>query len=175
MRIFINSSDNPAFEELYIAVKPLHGHHVEFDDFQSILSGLSWAEYLGTIFESYSLISYRQLTIYWDAEKLVYVVTDRCRLMAPVHQRTLMMLRLQERSSHILLSSMHIELILRTEMQAHLEEFCDSYESSGDEIEHIVNQIRPLLGHRLELDIPTIAALSARIDDARLSFVLQSF
>lgn len=173
--ILIVEGENSALDELYLALKHMHGLHIYIQEFRNVLSGLNHRQELCKIFIQHTVVTNRSLIIEWVADEAAYHVTDRLRILAPLHLRMLMHLRQEAEGTQTIFSKKLIKHIFRETMEFASTEVEDVFDLSDAELAYIYYQLHHLLGRRLDLDIRCIAGVSALIEEAHFAYVLKDF
>ncbi|AFM13305.1 hypothetical protein [Turneriella parva] len=173
--IFIVAGENSALDELYPALKHMHGLHVDIQELRNVLSGLYHRQELCKIFSQHTVVTNRSLSIEWVADEAAYLVTDRLRILAPLHLRILMHLRQEAEGTQTIFSKKLIKHILRETMEFASTEVEDVYDQSDAELVYIYCQLHHLLDRRLDLDTNSIAEVSALIEEAHFAYILENF
>lgn len=174
-KILMASGENPALEELHLAIRHHHGQHIGVKDLHNILASLYYRQELCKIFRDHTMVVHRGLAIDWVGEKAAYHITDRLRILAPVHLKIIMYLRQQADGVQVIVSEEHIEYILRKLIAFSSKNALKKCEPAHAEIEYVCRKMEPLVGNTLELNADNIATVSFLIEEAHVSYVIENF
>ena len=173
--ILVVAGENSALDELYVALKHMHGCHIFIQELRNVLSGLYHRRELCRIFNQHTVVTNRSLSIEWVPSEAAYLVTDRLRILAPLHLRILMHFRQEADGTQTIFSQKHIKHILRETMEFASTEVEDVFDLSDAELAYVYFQLHHLLDRSLDLDIRSIAEVSALIEEAHFAYVLKDF